>query len=325
MGQCYSHLSHRERTLIFYWIKEKTSLREMARRLRRSHTTVSRELRRNQWPSSYGYIPRGAQMMYQWKLKQRAKRYRLKQPSIRKYVCEKLRIGWTPELISGRLKQADAGNYVCHESIYQYIYKQAPELITYLPRKHARRRIKRPYRTKQHRISDRVSIDHRPIEANTRTHCGHWESDTIVSSDRQSGLNVIVERKSRLTHISFIKNKTAKRTHDTIVKRLKHHPDAFRKSITYDNGSENTHHKKTNNRLNIASYFCAPYHSWEKGSVEQVNGLIRRFFPKGTCFNSVDHAQINRVEKLLNNRPRKCLGFRTPYEVFRDECGALTG
>ncbi|MBL4711338.1 MAG: IS30 family transposase [Gammaproteobacteria bacterium] len=325
MGHHYNHLSHQERTLIFYWIKDKVSIREMARRLRRSHTTVSRELRRNQWPSSYGYIPRGAQIMYQWKLEQRAKRYRLKHPFIRKYVGEKLRIGWTPELISGRLKQTNPDHYICHESIYQYIYIQAPELIKYLPRKHAKRRIKRPYRTKKYRISDRVSIDQRPIEADTRTHCGHWESDTIVSSDRQSGLNVIVERKTRLTHISFMENKTAQLTHHALVKRLKHHPSAFKKSITYDNGSENTQHKKTNAKLNLASYFCAPYHSWEKGSVEQINGLIRRFFPKGTCFRLLSHAEINQVEKLLNNRPRKCLGFRTPYEVFRDEVGALAG
>jgi len=324
MGQHYSHLSHQERTLIFYWKKDKISLREMARRLRRSHTTVSRELRRNLWPSSYGYIPRGAQMMYQWRLEQRAKRYRLKRPFIRHYVRKKLAIGWTPELIAGRLKLNQSDKYICHESIYQFIYLEAPELIQYLPRKHAKRRIKRPYRTKKHRITDRVSIDHRPPEANLRTHCGHWESDTIVSSDRQSGLNVIAERKSRLTHISFIKNKTADLTHNTIVKRIKHHPDAFRKSITYDNGSENTQHIKTNTKLNLVSYFCEPYHSWEKGTVEQINGLIRRYFPKGTCFGTLSHAEINRVEKLLNNRPRKCLGYRTPYEVFRDERGALS-
>jgi len=325
MGQHYSHLSHQERTSIFYWVKDKISIREMARRLRRSHTTVSRELRRNLWRSSYGYFPRGAQMMYQWRLEQRAKRYRLKHPFIRYYVRKKLAIGWTPELIAGRLKLNQPDKYICHESIYQFIYLEAPELIACLPRKHAKRRIKRPYRTKKHRITDRVSIEVRSLEADLRLAYGHWESDSIVSSDRQCGLNVLAERKSRLTHISFIKSKTAKVTHKTLVKRLKHHPIEMRKTITYDNGSENAQHVKTNHKLNTHSFFCAPYHSWEKSTVEQINGLIRRFFPKGTCFKSITHGQINRVEKLLNHRPRKCLGYRTPYEVFRDECGALAG
>ncbi|MBL4818061.1 MAG: IS30 family transposase [Deltaproteobacteria bacterium] len=323
MGQKYNHLNHSERTLIFWWKKDKLSIREMARRMKRSHTTISRELRRNYWLPNDGYSARGAQERYEFRLKRRARRFRLKSEFVRSYVTEKLSNGWTPELISGRLKLKQPENYVCHESIYQYVYLEAPELIQYLPRKHAKRRVKRPYRSKPQRIKDRVAIAERPIEADDRTQCGHWESDTIVSSDRKCGLNVLVDRKLRLVHISFIKDKTAKLTHKTIVRRLKNYSDEFLKSITYDNGSENTLHQKTNDKLEITSYFCEPYHSWEKGSVEQVNGLIRRFFPKGTCFESLTYGEIIRVEKLLNNRPRKCLGYKTPYEAYRDECGAL--
>jgi IS30 family transposase len=157
----------------------------------------------------------------------------------------------------------------------------------------------------------------------TRQEYGHWEADMIVAGDRQHGLNVLGERKSRLTHISLLADKTAAVTKHVIRRRLKRYPTALTQSITYDNGSENTLHEEINELLATQSFFCAPYHSWEKGSVEQVNGLIRRFLPKGTNFHELEPGKINRIEKLLNNRPRKCLNYRTPYEVFREARGAL--
>ena len=118
-------------------------------------------------------------------------------------------------------------------------------------------------------------------------------------------------------------DKTANTNHKLIVKRLKNYDSRVIRSITYDNGSENTLHEQTNQALKTKSYFCEPYHSWEKGSVEQINGLIRRFIPKGTKFDEVSPSFINQIEKLLNNRPRKCLNYQTPYEAFRKESGAL--
>jgi IS30 family transposase len=128
----------------------------------------------------------------------------------------------------------------------------------------------------------------------------------IVAGDRKHGLNVLVDRKSRLTHISFLANKTAVITKQVMCRRLKAYPNLLKQSITYDNGSENTLHEELNEALGTTSFFCAPYHSWEKGSVEQVNGLIRRFLPKGTNFDELEQAAIHRIEQLLNNRPRKC-------------------
>lgn len=127
-----------------------------------------------------------------------------------------------------------------------------------------------------------------------------------------------------MTHISLIKQKTALETHRAIFRRLNKYSYDFKKSITYDNGSENTLHLKTNSKLKIESFFCEPYHSWEKGSVEQVNGLIRRFLPKGANFDTLNFGEINRIEKLLNHRPRKCLNYQTPYEVFENSSGALS-
>jgi IS30 family transposase len=133
----------------------------------------------------------------------------------------------------------------------------------------------------------------------------------------------LVDRKSRLTHISFLENKTAAVTKQVMLRRLKGYPASLKQSITYDNGSENTLHEKLNATLGTQSFFCAPYHSWEKGSVEQVNGLIRRFLPKGTNFHELGHGEINRIEKLLNHLPRKCLRYRTPTKSFMKPPGAL--
>jgi len=171
----------------------------------------------------------------------------------------------------------------------------------------------------------RFGVALRPLAATKRRACGHWETDMIVAGDRQHGLNVLVNRKSRLTHISLLPNKTAATTKHVILRRLKGYPALLKQTLTYDNGSENTLHEGINQTLGTRSYFCAPYHSWEKGSVEQVNGLIRRFFPKGTNFRAVGQREFIRIEKLLNNRPRKCLDYRTPYEVFREARGALHG
>ena len=322
MDKCYRHFDHKERTLMYWWRKENLSLREIARRLRRSHTSISRELRRNRW-CGQSYFPRGAQILAASRIRRRAKRDRLKSKPVRAYVHEKLHIGWTPELIAGRLKQQGELPTVCHESIYQYIYCRAQHLIAYLPRHHQKRRPKRPYRKTGERIKNRTGIDQRPKAATTRREYGHWEADMIVAGDRHHGLNVLVERKSRLTHISVLPNKTAAATKQVMCRRLNAYPCSLKQSITYDNGSENTCHEELNEALGTTSFFCAPYHSWEKGSVEQVNGLIRRFLPKGTNFHELGHGEINRIEKLLNHRPRKCLNYRTPYEVFREARGAL--
>jgi IS30 family transposase len=322
MEQSYKHFDHQERTLIYWWRKEHLSLREMAQRLRRSHTSISRELRRNLWCGQQ-YFPRGAQLIAEGRLHQRAKRDRLKSKAVREYVHQKIPLGWTPELIAGRLKQQNQLPAVCHEAIYQYIYVVAPELIRLLPRHHHKRKPKWPYRKTPERIKNRTSLACRPQAATARQECGHWEADMIVAGDRKHGLNVLVDRKSRLTHISFLANKTAVITKQVMCRRLKAYPNLLKQSITYDNGSENTLHEELNEALGTTSFFCAPYHSWEKGSVEQVNGLIRRFLPKGTNFDELEQAAIHRIEQLLNNRPRKCLGYRTPYEVFREARGAL--
>ena len=324
MAKTYQHLNLTERTLLAEWGKEPLSLREMACRLQRSHASLSRELRRNRW-SRGSYWPPGAQILARARLQYRACRDRLKSKRLRAYVHQQLHKGWTPELIAGRLHRQRKHPAVCHESIYQYIYTVAPHLSGLLPRHHAKRQPKRPYRKTGPRIPNRTSVALRPLAATTRQEWGHWEADLLVAGDRQHGLSVLVEHKSRLAHLSLVATKTAAATKHAILGRLHAYPKGLTQSLTYENGSENTLHEEINAALGTQSFFCAPYHSWEKGSVEQVNGLIRRFFPKGTNFQALGGKAIHRVEQLLNNRPRKCLHYRTPYEVFREARGALPG
>ena len=295
MAKRYRHLDLTERTLISGWRHEQLSLREIARRLKRSHATISRELQRNLWGGGQ-YWPPGAQILAGARLQNRAQHERLKSKQVRAYVHQKLDKGWTPEVIAGRLHRQRVLPSVCHEAMYQYIDCDAPDLIASLPRHHTKRKPKRLYRKTGERIPNRTSVALRPVAATARKVWGHWEADMLVAGDRQHGLNVLVERRSRLTHISFLTNKTAAATKQVMLRRLQAYPRSLIQSITYDNGSENTCHEDIKAALHTTSFFCAPYHSWEKGSVEQVNGLIRRFLPdrKSTRLNS-SHTDISRM------------------------------
>ena len=252
MGAHYSHLDKRERTLLKTWHGQGLGIREMGRRLNRHHSTISRELRRNLWCGKYYYIT-GAEQIYAERLRRRSQRYRLNPPTIRAYAHQKLIIGWTQELIAGRLKASKSPGYICHESIYQYIYKEAPQLICCLARKHQRRRCKIPYRRRTEHIKNRVPITMRPADIDSRQHIGHWESDSVVGGDRKAGLNVIVERASRLVNISLIANKTAHATKVAIVQRLSNHRCSLVKSITYT-----IHQRMSCTRLLMRSWGATP-------------------------------------------------------------------
>ncbi|MES1192672.1 MAG: IS30 family transposase [Steroidobacter sp.] len=325
MGSKYSHLSYFERQLVYNWYHyQKLSIRECARRIRRSHSTLSREIRRNK---SINYVPTWypgpAQIDYECRIRDRGERLRLKTAAVRNYVCDKMQLGWSPQIIAGRLRHEHALPTVCHESIYQFIYHEAKELIQYLPRKHRKRRCKYPRRKYSPKVI-KTSILERPAIINERVVAGHWESDSVESNKTLPGCNVLVERYSRLVQLTRLDSKDAQATHRAIVDRLSVHPQSLVCSITYDNGSENAAHATTNQRLHCQSYFCQPYHSWEKGTVEQSIGLIRRYMPKGTDFTQAPVKQLRQIEHLLNTRPRKVLNYQTPLEVYNKLVGALT-
>jgi transposase, IS30 family len=322
----FSHLTLYEREQIFVYKRQGKSVTEIGRLLDRHHTTISRELDRNSQPTEMmrAYLGKYAHIQAKERKSDAGKRLRLKDHRIREYVQQQMKIGWTPEIIAHYVQKQFKGLSISHEAIYQYIYHDWPEGIEYLPRKHARR-LGRGYKNSRNRcpIPNRTDISKRPKSINERKVFGHWESDSLESDQSKVIINVIKERKSRLVKITRLETKKAELTKQAIVESLQTLPTKARQSITYDNGAENYYHEQTNELLKTKSYFCQPYHSWEKGAVEQINGLIRRFIPKKTDLSKYSQEHLDQIENLLNHRPRKCLGYKTPTEVFLKFCGAL--
>lgn len=318
----YSQLSLEERDRLALLRAQGLSLSEMALRLRRHKSTVSRELQRNRAPVYDSYGAGVADRRARQRKILAARRPRLKSQRIRTYVHQKLHQGWSPELIAGRLPISHPGLSISYEAIYQYLYeprvRRQENLVPLLARAHKRRHVKGHRHThRESHIPERISIRERPSHVQHRKQLGHWENDSVHSRQGIAALNVLVERKTRLTKISILQRRTARHTRSAITRTLSRYPIHVRRSITYDNGSENTEHRETNSALGTRSYFCEPFHSWEKGTVENTIGLVRRVFPKKTNFNLVTQTEIKRLERQLNNRPRKVLHYRTPLEVFR--------
>jgi len=322
----YQHINLMERAKIKTLQQQGLSIRDIGKCMGRSHTTISRELRRNNHvlPSMVGYVPELADRAAQKRHSKASHHLRLKTQEIRSKVNEKLSIGWTPEQIAATIGEYIPGATLSHEAIYQYIYADYRDGIVFLPRSH-RERYPRKYSKKSRagKLKNRVDIDERPEEINQRKVFGHWESDSIVSRSGKSAINVMLERISRKVIINKVSDKTAAATKSAIISSLNELPAASRISITYDNGSENYYHEEINTELNMQSYFCKPYHSWEKGGVENMNGLIRRYIPKKTNLDTVTEEFLALIEKQINSRPRKCLNFKTANEVFAMHCKNL--
>lgn len=320
MEQQYKHLTLSERDMITTLLAENTSLREIARILGRDVSTISRELKRNASPEYRLYLSHRAQGRAEARRRTASRRPRLKQPEIRAYVLAQLTEGWSPEQIAGRLPLDHPGLSISPEAIYQYIY-QAPaqergELIRCLRRAHRRRK---PHgltrRERKTKIPGRIPIELRPASVEGRRVFGHWEGDSLISRKSLVALNSLVERKSRLVLLSRLPRKSAQATQQAVVARLGALPRQARRTLTLDNGTENASHQELTANLGLRCYFAQPYASWQRGTCENTNGLVRWYLPKGTDFSTISDEHLTRIETLLNNRPRKCLGFKTPLEV----------
>ena len=311
----YQRLSGHEREEIAILKNRGWSLRKIAILLRRSHSSLSRELKRNSHREKY-YPLTAQQRAYQ--------RLHLQHHNVRKLHCNlslqkkvvrQLKKGWSPEIIAGRLKHMTGRSRISHEAIYQWIYAQSRHLIPHLVRSRPRRRPRHFRPWPKRLISHRVFIDQRPPEANQRLVTGHWETDTLWGQG-SAAIQVAVERKTRFVRLRKIPRKSAQASFEALSDIFADVREDLRKTITYDNGPENALHTHLNRRFNIRSYFCQPYHSWEKGTVENTNGLIRRFLPKKTNFDTLRPQIFSRLEHWLNSRPRKCLDFKTPAEAY---------
>lgn len=325
-------LSLYERERIEYYLKLKLGPREIGRRLKRSHGVISRELKRNR-DKSGKYRADQAQRLADFKSHKTNKRKLETNQALHDYVQAQLKEGWSPELIAGKLKyeppKALAGVYVSHEQIYEYIYEGEGRYegwYHYLVRKHPKRRIRKG-RKKQVKtmIKERVSIKDRPDEINFRERFGDWESDLALFKKQKTGLSVQYERKGMLIQIQRVLDKSAEENEAALDQTIENFPAELVKSITFDNGLENTCHTKIRDGYNVQTFFCDTYAAWQKGGVENAIGLIRRYFPRETNLDNITDEQINQIQEKLNNRPRKGLKYKTPNEVMSTAVKELTG
>jgi IS30 family transposase len=321
----YTHLTEQDRACIYHNKSPNLSDAEVGRRIGRHRATIGRELKRFRrhpsWPCYKTYFPDGAHWLARKnRCKPRGIRWTRHRPLLA-YVLRGLRQEWSPEQIAGRLKRdfpRDKRMRVSHQSIYSYIQADRKADGALWKRLRQSSRIRRKAYgsgARRQRIPDRVGIDQRPAEVESRKQVGHWEGDTMLGQGK-ARLATCVERKSRYVFIARLPDGTACQFNAAAIKRLRKIPPGGRKTMTTDNGSEFVEHKTLGKRLGFKTFFADPFASWQRGTNENTNGLIRQYFPKGTDFSTVSVQKVARVATKLNNRPRKCLRYKTPAEVL---------
>lgn len=319
MGKRHCKLTAIEREKIAIYLSAGLSKRAIAKKLNRSESTIRDEVERNRFGEYYVAV--NAQAHSERIKSKSSKRHPLKNKSVYKFVLKKLHSGWSPEQIAGRLKLEHPNNPYWHihfETIYRFIYakeNKVKALFEYLPRKQKRRKKKYGRIAQRSRIPDRVSINDRPIEIESRLTFGHWEGDSVESKAHRGGMHTEVERKTRFTMAELIQTLSAQETAKAANKMFEKLPYKARLSTTLDNGKEFVKHKQ----FGITTYFADPYSSWQRGTNENTNGLIRRYLPKKTDMSLMTQSELDDIIEEINNRPRKCLGFRTSREAFEKE------
>lgn len=318
MEKRYKQLSLDERYTISHLHADGKSLRQISAALDRSPSTISREIRRNSG-NQIGYKPAYADEQT-WARRWRGSRL-MRNPELCEYVIDRLaNYRWSPEQISHNLRSEYGRNIISHESIYRFIYAEISRTKNYslrqlLPKaKHKRGRSSRHHKPLEH-IKHRVSIRDRPHHIDNRRQFGHWETDLMMLSDKKHNLLVLQERKSRFTFLAKQTTKAAQPTIERLGRWLASLPEKSRRSLTQDNGTEFFLHHRLHD-LGTKTYFCDPRSPWQKGGVENMNGRVRRFIPLNTNPDSFSDDDIDQLQSILNSTPRKCLGFKTPAQVF---------
>ena len=325
----YKRVTADERALIFRWRMEGgLALREVARRLGRNVSSISRELTRN-----------AGERGYRLKLAHEKARAKAKRPGLRRFTDQvradaeaRLKEGWTPEII-GQRARLEGRPHVCKETIYRHIYADAKiggTLWKSLPRAKRKRQRRCPRQDGRGRgkIPNQRMIWTRPAEVETRKTVGHWEGDLITGARGTGNLATLVERNTRFTLVG----RTGSRETEEVMRKIRALfeplPKQSRLSLTLDNGKEFTLHEQLARDTHMDVFFANPYHAWERGTNENTNGLIRRLYPKKSSFLGIGEAELDRIDTYLNDRPRKCLDWWTPRErmaVFLNSCGERNG
>lgn len=320
----YHRLNLGEREEISRCLAAGASLRSIAGYLGRDPATVCREVGQIYFGRK-GYRAVVAQQRALKRRRQQGRKKILdKHLRLKRIVLAKLRAYWSPEQIANYLKLRYPDNMkmqISRESIYAYLYVMSKgvlktELVAYLRRQRKRRKKMTSQQGKNPSIPDLVGINQRPREAENRTVPGHWEGDLLIGRWKRSALGTLVERTTRTTLLVPLKSHHAPDVRTAFAREIKTLPKQMRRSLTYDRGREMVEHKLLTKATKVQVYFCDPQSPWQRGTSENTNGLIRQFFPKKTDFNKISRAEIKKAQRLLNGRPRKVLGWKTPQEVF---------
>lgn len=332
MKKKYQHLSAEDRAAIMIERQRGTSMREIARRLGRSASTVSRELARNRNAATPRYEATQAASSYRLRRRRCVRRRKLSEGSTLYWHVHHQLVyrRWSPQQIAARLRDMHPDNpdqRVSHETIYAAIYthprgglKQA--MIEALRQEKPARGTTRRTLARKSFVPDELRIIHRPEQIETRQWPGHWEGDLVKGAFNRSCVGTLVERKTRFVVLCRMDGCTAQDALEGFTRQMKKVPAFLRESLTYDRGSEMTCHVELAERLNLDIWFADPYAPWQRGSNENTNGLLRQFLPKGMDLSGVTQTQLNDIAKLLNGRPRQTLGWKTPEEAMAMELAA---
>jgi len=319
-----NHLTHDDRIRLASLKRAGLKQKDIAKQLGKNPSTISRELNRNVTPNKTGYNVRIAQENTDQRRFLANQHFRKIENDIwlKKYIKKKLKLDWSPEQIAGRLERDKGKRMICHETIYQYIYDIGKELTKHLRYKKSkyRRRYGTKIREAERELVKKRRIDQRLEIINKRQRIGDWEGDTIHGKDNSGAIATHVERKGGYLLGGKLEQNNGINFKESTIKSFEKIPKKKRLSCTYDNGPETSEFELIERQLGMTIYFAWPYHSWERGTSENTNGLLRQYFPKGTRFDTVTQEDVDRAVKLINNRPRKRLNYLTPYEVFIKNC-----
>lgn len=323
----YQPLTLSERIEIQIGLSAGDSQAAIALRLVRPQSTLSTEIKRNGGSRAYRAEVAQAASVARRSAVRRGRCDIAQHAPLRDAIHERMRRGWSPEEIAGTLKldypQAPH-MHTCHESIYRYVYVVARgelqrELVKCMRRSHKERKPQRRGAVAtQGKIPDMVLVDQRPAEVETRLIAGNYEGDLIVGAGNRSAVGVLVERTTRFTMLCHLPEKDATSVREAFTRRLLQIPQALRLSLTYDQGKEMSQHKILASDLGLNVFFCHPHSPWERGTCESQNGRIRHYLPKGMDLSTVSYQQLSAYQEMLNERPRKILGWKTPAQCFHE-------
>lgn len=312
-----------DRQKLEYWLRTKQSLRAIAKLMKRDHSVLVRELKRNSNGNRKKYRADTAQRLAEKRRFKQHKGKLEKYPELKEYVLNKLKEEWSPDVIAGRLKDDRPkellGQTISHESIYHYIYERGgrfKQWYKYLRQAQPKRHKLHSRKKCKLRIPERKSIHERPEYISKRKRYGDWESDSIIFSKQKTALSVQLERKSKLIRMHKVADKSAEETRWALVKTAESLPNELFKTVTFDNGGEGADHTEIKKEYGIETYFCDPFASWQKGGVENANKLIRYYLPRSTDLSTLTDRDIYLIQEKLNNRPRRCLNYQTPNEII---------